>query len=77
MKFLNMPTRSFDQKLSCVEVWYDWISAVWTVQRKNATGDQLGDCEYAFHKVDALSYAREHIVEGVELKIFKRNGERQ
>ncbi len=58
-----------DETIVQIEVWWDSNITLWTVQSKNEAGDQIGDCEYAGHKVDAVKIAR-RIEEWTEAKVI-------
>jgi len=48
----------FDETIALVEVWYDHESKIWTIQFKNANGDQIGAADYAHMKSQAIKTAK-------------------
>jgi hypothetical protein len=61
-----------DLPLDHMEVWYDDICRVWTIQQKDAMGDQIDTAEHCHGKADAIDIARQY---GVPVHLFKNGNE--
>ena len=48
-----------DEEVVLIDVWYDSNVKSWTIQKKNKSGDQVGDTDYVYRKSEAKKLAQQ------------------
>ena len=52
-------TPEFDETVVNIDGWYDRHTRLWTLQKMNKDGYQIGDAAYIYGKKDAMAYKKQ------------------